>query len=78
MVPPDPFSDSLHGTSRDSLLAPVLGDVEGGYAELVGQDLPGNPPIIKSCAKRAVEHCRNDWPSDLFRPATRLKGIQVE
>jgi hypothetical protein len=55
MVPPDPFSDSLRGTIRDPLLAPVLGTVEGSYAELVGQDLPGIPPIIKSCVKRAVE-----------------------
>jgi hypothetical protein len=45
MVPPDPFSDSLHDTIRDSLLGPVLGNVEGGYAELVGQDLPGNSPF---------------------------------
>ena len=38
----------LHDTFRDSLLAPDLGTVEGGYAELVGQDLPGNPPFLIS------------------------------
>jgi len=32
----------LHDTIRDSSLAPDLGSVRVGYAELVGQDLPGN------------------------------------
>ena len=54
MVPPDPFSDSLRGSIRDPLLAPLLGYVEGSYAELVGQDLPGNPSI-KARVKRTVE-----------------------
>jgi len=48
MVPPDLFSDSLQGTVRDPLLAPDLGDVEGGYADPVGQDLPGNLTFLIS------------------------------
>jgi len=91
MVPPDPFSDSLHppslkatasrlgrnagelrrvtphqrchgllpvglhDTIRDALPVHDLGSMEGGYADLVGQGLQGNPPTIKSCVNRAVE-----------------------
>jgi len=48
MAPPDLFSDSLHDTVQDPILAPDLGTVEGGDAELVGQDHPGNPPFLIS------------------------------
>ena len=47
MAPPDLFSDSLHDTVQDPPLVHDLGTVEGGYAELVGQDLPGNPPFLQ-------------------------------
>jgi len=76
MVPPDPFSDNLHHTIREPLLALVLGNVEGGYAELVGQDLPGGLPIIKFCVKRAVEYPRKERPGDPVRPGTGLNGIE--
>lgn len=46
MVPADLFSDSLHDTVQDPPLIHDPGTVEGGYAELVGQDLPGNPPFL--------------------------------
>jgi len=65
MVPPDHFSDSPHDMVRDALPVHYLGSARGGYAELVGQNLPGKPPIIKSRVNRAVEHCRKDRPSDL-------------
>jgi hypothetical protein len=48
MAPLDLFSDSLHDTVRDPPLIHDLGTVEGGYAELVGQDLPGNLPFLLS------------------------------
>ena len=48
MAPPDLFSDSLHDTLQDPPLVHDLGTVEGGYAELVGQDLLDNLPFLIS------------------------------
>jgi len=76
MAPPDLFSDSLHDTVRDPILAHDLGTVEGGYAEFVGQDLPGNLPFLISRIQGEVEGHLNIRPGNLVRPRTSPESIE--
>lgn len=76
MVLPDLFSARLRDTVRDLPLLPDLGNVEGSYSDLVGQDLPDNSPILRSLAKRAVEYCQENRPDDLIRREIDFKGIE--
>ncbi len=76
MAPPDLFSDSLHDTVQDPPLVHDLGTVEGGYAELVGQDLPGNLPFLISFVNRNVEGHLDDRPGDMVRPRTGPESIE--
>lgn len=68
MVSPDLFSDSLHDMVRDPALVHNLGTVEGVYADLVGQDLPDNLPIIKSCLNALLSTVGKFRPGDLVPP----------